>query len=433
LRILEHEMKRHGNKLTAAAVRAASRPGLYGDGHGLYLQVSAFATKAWVFRYMIDGQARKMGLGPLHTVSLAEARKRASDVRLKVLDRIDPIEDAHEARAKRKVEAAKAKTFKWCADTYVEANRTGWKNDKHAAQWVATFNETKRGRTVYPAATEAINALPVSAIDTGLVLAVLEPLWKKTPESASRIRGRIEAVLNWAQVRGYRDGDNPARWRGHLDKTLPQPAKVKAVEHHEAVPYADAPSFMAELRARKSISAFALEFCILTAARTSEVIGARWVEFTEIDASGGAKNIPVWTVPADRMKAGREHRIPLSDRALAVLAELPREGEYLFPGAQKDKPLSNMAMLELLRGMRGKGPTVHGFRSTFRDWAAEQTAYPNEMCEIALAHAIGDKAEAAYRRGDMMEKRRRLMADWAAYCANPPSARDKVVSIRESA
>lgn len=239
--------------------------------------------------------------------------------------------------------------------------------------------------------------------------------------------------MNWAQVRGYRDGDNPARWRGHLDKTLPQPTKVKAVEHHEAVPYADAPSFMAELRARMSISAFALEFCILTAARTSEVIGARWDEFSEIEVNGGEKKIPVWTVPAERMKAGREHRIPLSVRALAVLAELPREGEYLFPGARKDKPLSNMAMLELVRGMRGKGPTVHGFRSTFRDWAAEQTAYPNEMCEIALAHAIGDKAEAAYRRGDMMEKRWRLMADWAAYCAGPTAARDNVVSIRESA
>lgn len=414
-------MRREGNKLSAAAVRAAKKQGLYGDGHGLYLQVSAFDTKAWVFRYMIDGRARKMGLGPLHTVSLAEARNRAAAARLKVLDGVDPIDDAEAKRAERRLEAAKAMTFKECADAYIKANRSGWKNDKHAAQWDATFNETKRGSRVFPAATAAINDLPVSAIDTGLVRKVLEPIWYTTPETASRVRGRIERVLAWATVAGYRTGDNPARWTGHLKELLPPKTKVAAVEHHNAVPYRDMPQFMARLVAKRGTSARALEFAVLTAARTGEVIGAKW---SEIDF--GAK---VWTVPAERMKAGKEHRVPLSARAIAILDGLPREGDYLFPGARSDKPLSNMAMLELVRGMR-KGATVHGFRSTFRDWAAETTAYPHEMCEIALAHAVGNKVEAAYRRGDMMEKRRRLMADWAAYCAQPPAkSRDNVVSI----
>jgi integrase len=417
-------MKRHGNKLTAAAVRVATEPGLYGDGHGLYLQISTFDTKSWVFRYMIEGRARKMGLGPLHTVSLAEARKRAADARLKVLDGLDPVDERTAQRAAKRLEAAKAMTFKQCADSYIKANSSGWKNEKHAAQWGATFNETKRGKRVYPASTVVINDLPISAIDTGLVRKVLEPIWYETPETASRVRGRIERVLAWATVAGYRSGDNPARWTGHLKELLPAKAKVSAVVHHDAVPYAEMPAFMGGLRTKHGTSARALEFTIITAVRTGEAIGATW---SEIDL--GTK---VWTIPPERMKAGREHRIPLSDRAIAVLETLPREGEYVFAGARESKPLSNMAMLELVRGMRGKGATVHGFRSTFRDWAAETTAYPHEMCEIALAHAVGNKVEAAYRRGDMMEKRRRLMADWAAYCEQVPAQRGKVCPIREA-
>ena len=417
-------MRREGKKLSAAAVRAATKPGLYGDGHGLCLQVSAFDTKAWVFRYMIDGRARKMGLGPLHTVSLAEARNRAESARLKVLDGVDPIDAAEARRAERKLETARAMTFKDCADSYIKANRNGWKNNKHAAQWDATFNETKRGKRIFPAATAIINDLPVSAIDTGLIRKVLEPLWYSTPETASRVRGRIERVLAWATVAEYRSGDNPARWTGHLKELLPAKTKVAAVEHHSALPYRDLPDFMLQLRAKDGVSARALQFTILTAARTGEAIGAKWAE---IDL--GAK---LWTIPHERMKAGKEHRIPLSDRAITVLEALPRDGDHVFLGATKDRPLSNMAMLELVRGMR-EGLTVHGFRSTFRDWAAEQTSYPHELCEIALAHAVGNKVEAAYRRGDMMEKRRRLMADWAAYCERPPAARGEVVSIREAA
>jgi integrase len=415
---------REGNKLSAAAVRNAMKPGLYGDGHGLYLQISVFGTKAWVFRFMLDGRPRKMGLGPLHTVSLKEARAEALEARKLARKGIDPIEHQKAQRGGQKLAEAKAITFKECASKYIEANRANWKNAKHVDQWFATFNETKRGKTVFPAATAAINDLPVSAIDTGLVLKALEAIWTKTPETAGRIRGRIEAVLDWAKVRGLREGENPARWRDHLKQALPARSRLSR-GHHHALPYIEMPAFMAELRAKGGISAQALEIAILTAARTGEVIDARWPEF-DLQAK-------MWTIPGTRMKSAREHRVPLSDRAMQVLSSLPRKGDTVFPGAREGRPLSNTAMLVLARGMRGHGATVHGFRSTFRDWAAEQTSYPGELCEIALAHAVTDKTEAAYRRGDMMEKRRRLMADWAAYCEREPAARDNVVSIRELA
>jgi integrase len=398
-------MRRQGNKLTATAVRVASTPGLYGDGHGLYLQVSSFDTKAWVFRFTIDGRPRKMGLGPLHTVSLAEARKRAAEARLKAHDGIDPIEDKQAQRAHKRLASAKAMTFKQAADAYVEANRAAWKNAKHAKQWASTFGVT----------TAAINDLAVSAIDTGLVLSVLEPIWTKKPETAVRVRGRVEAVLDWAKVRGFRDGENPARWRGHLDHILPKKSRIASVEHLDALPYHSISAFMAELRTKEGVTPRALEFAILTAARSGEILGAQWDEI-DIDTK-------LWTIPAKRMKAGRDHRVPLSDRAIEILMGLPRVNDRVFAGLARD------GMLECLRGLRAEG-TVHGFRSTFRDWAAETTAYPNELLEIALAHMIGNKAEAAYRRGDMMEKRRRLMADWAEHCALPPAkSHDNIVSI----
>jgi integrase len=417
-------MKRQINRLTAAEVRSATSD--ICDGYGLWLQVSRFNTKSWLLRFRLDGKDDSMGLGPLNTTSLAKARERARKARDLLAEGINPRAARDAERQQKRVEAAKAMTFKDCADAYVTANRGGWKNEKHAAQWDATFNETRRGKRVYPAATAVINDLPVSAIDTGLVRKVLEPIWYETPETASRVRGRIERVLAWAAVAGYRSGDNPARWTGHLKELLPAKTKVAAVIHHDAVPYADMPAFMGSLRAKHGTSARALEFTILTAARTGEAIGARWAEI-DFDTN-------VWIIPAERMKAGREHRVPLTDRALEILKASPRDGEYLFPGVRKDKPLSNMSMLELIRGMRGRGATVHGFRSTFRDWAAEQTSYPHELCEIALAHAVSNKVEAAYRRGDMMEKRRRLMADWAAYCERTPakSKANVVVSLREA-
>jgi integrase len=412
-------------KLTPVAVRNARKPGLYGDGHGLYLQVSRFETKAWIFRYMIEGRARKMGLGSIATVSITKARQFAAAARLGIREGVDPLDARKSALAQKKVEAAKAITFKECAEKYIAANETAWSNKKHRAQWAATFNPTKRGTLSFPASTEAINGLPVAAIDTGLVLKVLEPIWSKTPETASRVRGRIESVLSWATVRQYRTGDNPARWRGHLDEVLPQPSKVRKVEHHIAVPYDKLPAFAASLRVKDSVSARALEFTILTAARTGETVGAKWSEF-DLKAR-------LWTIPGARMKAAREHRVPLSARAIKILNALPRDGEFVFAGAKAGRPISNWAMLQLLRGMLGMGATVHGFRSSFRDWCAETTAYPSEMCEFALAHAVSDKTEAAYRRGDMMEKRRRLMDDWAAYCERDAARNPKVVLIREHA
>jgi integrase len=416
-------MKRQSNRLTAAAVKSATKDKC--DGYGLWLQVSRYGTKSWLFRFMIDGRPDSMGLGPLNTVSLARAREKAEKVRDLLEQGINPREARDAERRQRKLEAAKAITFKQCADRYIEANRAAWKNAKHADQWFATFNQTKRGSTVFPAATEAINDLPVSAIDTGLILNILELIWQKTPESASRIRGRIERVLDWARVRGYREGENPARWEGHLKETLPA-RRARTRGHHAAVPYAEVPAFLAELRKKAGISARALELTILTAARTAEAIGARW---SEIDLQAR-----LWVIGPERMKGAREHRVPLSDRALEILSSLPRDSEFVFPGARAMKPLSDMAMLKVVRGMRGQGSTVHGFRSTFKDWAGETTSFPNELTEIALAHAISDKTDAAYRRGDMMEKRRRLMADWAAYCGGQhPASRHNVVGIRETA
>jgi integrase len=310
------------------------------------------------------------------------------------------------------VDAAKAVTFQQAAERMMASHEAAWRNPKHRAQWRATL-----ATYVYP----TFGGLSVGAVDTGLVLRVLEPIWTAKPETASRVRGRIETVLDWAKARGYREGENPATWRGHLDKLLPNRRKVKRVEHHAAMPYAALPSFMGELGRREGVSARALEFAILTACRTGEVIGARW---SEIEGD-------VWTIPADRMKAGAEHRVPLSRAALDLLGNLPREGEFVFIGGRAGRPLSNMAMLELVRGMR-PGLTVHGFRSTFRDWAAERTEFPNHVVEKALAHKVADKVEAAYRRGDLFDKRRSLMDAWAGFCGTSTTSAE-VVAIRGKA
>jgi integrase len=408
-------MKRTINRLTAAAVRNATKD--LCDGYGLWLQVSTYGTKSWLLRYMISGKADSMGLGPLNIVSLAKARERAQKARDLLAEGINPRLHRDSERAARKAEAAKQMTFGQCADAYIKANRAAWGNEKHAAQWASTLTGPN-------GATAAINDLPVASVDTALVRKVLEPIWYTTPETASRVRARIERVLAWATVAGHRTGDNPARWAGHLKELLPAKAKIATVEHHDAVPYLEAPAFMGELRAKKGTPARALEFAVLTAARTGEVIGARW---TEIDLEAR-----LWIVPGERMKAGKEHRVPLSDRAIAILEALPRGGELVFPRDEGGKPLHPGSMWEVVRRMRD-GATVHGFRSSFRDWAAEQTSYPHEMAEIALAHTVGNKVEQAYRRGDMMEKRRRLMADWAAYCSQRPANRDNIVAIREAA
>lgn len=408
-------MAREVGRLSALSVGRAKRRGYLADGGGLYLQVSGTGAKSWVFRFRDGGRLREMGLGATHTLSLAEARDAALACRKQRLAGIDPIVARKSDRATARLDAARAMSFRQCAEAYIQAHKAGWKNPKHAAQWPATLQTY-----AYP----VIGALPVQGVDVGLVMKVLEPLWTTKTETASRLRGRIEAVLDWAAVRGFRQGDNPARWRGHLDHLLPERGKVVKVTHHAALPYPEIGVFVSALRRQPGVAALALEFAILTATRTSEVTGASW---TEIDLDGAT-----WTIPADRMKAGRDHRVPLSAPALAILHQLhaARQGKFVFPGGKPGKGLSNMAMLQLLRRMNRADLTTHGFRSTFRDWAAERTNFPREVAEQALAHALPDKVEAAYRRGDLFDKRRRLMEDWATFCAGSIGANTDVVPIR---
>jgi integrase len=395
-------------RLTALKVEKAKEPGMYPDGSGLYLRVAPEGTKQWVLRYMLNRRARWMGLGPVALFSLQEARTKALDARKLRHEGVDPIDARRERRARERLEEAKTVTFKQCAEAYINSHRAGWRNGKHAGQ---------RSATLATYAHPIIGALPVQAIDTGLVLKVIEPIWTTKPETAGRLRGRIENVLDFAKAGGHREGENPARWRGHLDKLLPALSKVRQVEHHAALPYAELPDFLTQLREQEGIAARALEFAVLIAARTGEVIGARWNEIDLLEKT--------WTVPAAHMKAHREHRVPLSPRALAILAEMQevREGDnaFVFPGGKSGKPLSNMAFLMLLRRMGLANLTVHGFRSSFRDWAAERTNFPSEVAEMALAHVVSSKVEAAYRRGDLFAKRRKLMEAWANFCEQPKS------------
>jgi len=409
-------MAREIGKLSAVAVRGQNKPGLYADGGGLYLQVTEAGAKTWIFRFMLTGKRRDMGLGAVHTVTLAEARQTATEARKLIRDGIDPIETRRASKLAARAKAATAMTFRQCAEAYIRAHEAGWKNPKHAAQWPSTLESY-----VYP----SIGPLAVAAVDTGLVLKALEPIWTTKTETASRVRGRIEAILDWAKVRGYREGENPARWKGHLDHLLPARGKVQKATHHAALPYDDMAAFMAALRQQQGNSARALELAILTACRTSEVIGATWGEI-DLDKQ-------IWTIPAERMKAAKEHRIPLSGAAVALLERMKNlvEGSFVFAGEKANKPLSNMALLMTLRRMKRDDLTAHGFRSTFRDWTAERTAYPAEVAEMALAHAVGDKVEAAYRRGDLFAKRARLMQDWADFCAiGSAEAGDNVVTMR---
>lgn len=426
-------MARATNKLSVKFTEKTDlKPGLYGDGGGLYLQVSPRATgnhlpvdaepgitKAWVFRFMIAGKARKMGLGDFDLVSLKEARKKREAAYSLVVDGVDPIAERDARKAAQAVEKAKTLTFKECAERYIAAHKAGWKSPKHASQWSATLDRYAYAK---------IGALPVASIDVALVLAVIEPIWSTKTETASRVRGRIESILSWAKARGYRNGENPATWRGHLDQLLPARSQVAPVEHHAALPYAELPAFMAKLRDKEGISARALEYTILTAARTGDTIGGKWHEIDKAEK--------LWTVPAARVKGKkgarkRDHVVPLSARAFDLLEDLPSEGDFLFPGGKAGKGLSSAAMDQMLKGM-GYSPdvaTVHGFRSTFKDWAMEQTAYGDELSELALAHTMKDKVKAAYHRGEMLEKRRRLMSDWAAFCSGKAMGGDNVVAI----
>lgn len=397
-------------QLTDAACKRLTKPGLHVDGGGLYLSVTprkdGSVTRSWVVRYTApDGRRREMGLGGYPEVSLAAARRLAAVKRDEVRAGGDPVAAKVLARREAAQAAAKATTFRECCETFTAAHEACWRNAKHAKQWSATLKTY-----AYP----VFGDWPVSTIDTSAVVKALDAIWLEKPETARRVRGRIERVLDWAKVRGHREGENPARWRGHLDKALPVIPKAQRIKHHAALPFEQTGVFMAQLRAIPGVAARALEFAILTAARTGEVLGARW---KEIDLKGR-----VWIIPAARMKARREHRVPLNAGAIALLQRLRSVGkeeelpDHVFVNEITRAQLSNMAMLMTLRRMGRRDLTAHGFRSTFRDWTAEQTDFAREVAEAALAHAIGSEVEAAYRRGDLFEKRRRLMEMWGSYC-----------------
>jgi integrase len=390
------------SKLTARKVETV-KPGKYSDGGNLYLIVSETGARKWVLRFTWRGRAKEMGLGSAASVPLADAREKAAGARRKIAQGLNPIDE-------RKRDGG-IPTFGEMADDVREALSAGFRNEKHKAQWKSTLE-------TYAA---PLRAKPVDTIATDDVLAVLKSIWTTKAETASRVRGRIEKVLDAAKAKGFRDGENPARWRGHLDHLLPRPSKLSR-GHHAAMPYDEVAAFIAELRTREATSAMALELCILTAARSGEILGMRWSEI-DLDKK-------IWTVPAKRMKAGREHRVPLSPRAVAILGNLTKVkmGELVFPGQSRNKPLSNMAMEMVLRRMKVEDATVHGFRSSFRDWAGNVSSFPREVTETALAHVIGDKAEQAYRRSDALEKRRKLMEAWASYCE--PKKAGNVVQIR---
>jgi integrase len=405
------------NRLTAKAVAQKTKAGLYCDGGNLYLQVTPSASKTWVFRFRspLTHKMRDMGLGPLHSVGIPEARERAAMQRAAILRGLDPIEERDRAKRHNALAAAKAMTFSACAISYIASHRAGWRNAKHADQWQSTI-ATYCG--------PIFGSLPVQDVDTGLVVQVLEPIWATKAETASRLRGRIENVLDWAKVMGYRTGENPARWRGHLAYHLPKLAKKSRVQHHKAMPFVEVPAFVTSLRAISTTVSRCLEFTILTAARTSEAIHAQVEEFDLREAT--------WTIPATRMKAGREHRVPLSPRAAEIVRQSLSKGQrFLFPGVSARKPICNMAMLYLLARI-GIPFTVHGFRSSFRDWSAERTDLQREVCEAALAHTISDAAEAAYRRTDLFDKRRILMERWAAFIDASPQE-PAVIPIRIAA
>ncbi|WP_375590111.1 integrase arm-type DNA-binding domain-containing protein [Hoeflea alexandrii] len=388
-------MARTSNKLTTLKVKNLVSPGRYGDGNGLYLHISSNGGRRWIYRFKMDGREREMGLGGAATTSLAEARDLRDEAQQKVRRGIDPIEE-------RKSEVS-VPTFGEAAEAYIAAKQDEWSNPKHRQQWRNTITQH----------ASAILELPVDRIGLDEILRVLKPIWSTTPETAHRLRGRIERILDAAGVKGWRSGDNSARWKGNLDNWLAKPRKLSR-GHHAATSSSELPEFMETLRRSSSISALALEFTILTAARTGEVIGATW---DEIDLENG-----VWTVPAERMKANRPHRKPLTPRAMEILQQVRAlsGGAFIFPGGKQGRGLSNMAMSNVAKRIN-PAITVHGFRSTFRDWVSEETDYPRELAEAALAHVVGDATERAYRRGDGLEKRRAMMEAWEVFVSNKAS------------
>lgn len=404
-------MVRTLQRLSALSITRATRPGYVADGGGLYLQVTASGSKSWIYRFALAGRRREMGLGPYPAVSLAAARGAAAEARSLLKAGIDPIAARDAERARQRLEAARGVTFDEATRQFIEDHEGTWKNPKHRQQWRNTLKTY---------ASPKIGTLWVGAIGTAEITRILDPIWKVKPETAFRVRGRIERILDWAKVRGYRTGENPARWRGHLDAVFPARGKVRKVKHHAAVAVDDLPGVYARLVQVKGIAALAARFTILTAVRVSVTTGAKDEEFAKAD---------IWSISADRMKAERDHNIPLSREAMGVLKQAAaiRFDDRMFPGHRAGRPLSHTAVLKALRAAGAGKATTHGCRSTFKDWASERTSFAPEVSEMALAHAISDKTEAAYRRGELMKKRAAMMQQWATFVVTPPS--DKVVPI----
>lgn len=411
-------MARTLQRLNSLSLAREKKPGYYADGGGLYLQVTAAGSRSWIYRFALAGRRREMGLGPFPDVSLADARVAAATARTVVKAGRDPIAEREAARDGARLAQARKVTFDVAAEQFIADHEATWKNKKHRQQWRNTL-------ATYVSPT--IGSLSVAAIDKADITRVLDPIWKTKPETASRVRGRIETILNWATGRGHRDGENPARWRGHLDSVYQARAKVRRVKHHAAIAIDDMPSVYAGLSKANGISYRAVRFTILTAVRAGETTGATWSEFDPEAA--------VWTIPAERMKMAREHRVPLSREALAIVRELYdlRTSERVFPGQRKGRPLSIASLSKSLKVAAGKGLTTHGCRSTFKDWASERSTFPREASEMALAHAIGDKTEAAYRRGELMKKRAAMMQAWAAFVTTPRKAGNVVTLERAAA
>jgi integrase len=407
---------RQRDRLTDRKIQTLKTPGFYSDGGNLYLDAWNLPLRNWVLRYSRSGRAHDYGLGAYPAVSLAEARLARDATLAKLRAGIDPVEERRTEKLAPKLERAKLMTFKQCAEAYIAAHEAAWKSAKHVRQWSQTLDAY-----VYP----IFGASPVATVDTALVMKALDPIWRGKTETAARTRGRIEAILDWATARGYRQGENPARWRGHLENLLPRKTKVHRIEHHAALPYGELPQFMTELAAQAGVGALALKLCILTATRTSETLGARWDEVNLADK--------LWTIPAARMKAGKEHRVPLSEPALDILKRLQKlpPSPFVFAGANPRCPVGQMAMAQALHRMGRDDLTVHGFRSTFRDWIGERTNFASEIAEMALAHKIPNKVEEAYRRGDLLAKRKQLMDAWARF-ATSPAPEGEVVALADA-
>ncbi len=409
-------MARQINKLSDRGVKAEKKQGRYADGHGLYLQVSNSGSKSWLFRFMMDGKSRQMGLGSFGTVTLLEARDDALNCKKLLKDGVDPIQERDNRLTKQKAANKAVLTFKESTEEYLKAHSASWKSVRHAKIWKSSIE-----RYAYP----ELGSMPVNQIEREHIMRVLKPIWLNKTETAKKLRGRLETILDWATVQDFRKGENPARWRGHLDKLLPKPSEVYNVKHFAALPYQEINGFMNKLRKREALSALALRLIILTATRSGEARNAIWAEFNMEQA--------IWTIPAERMKAKKEHIIPLSKEALSIIQSLPHMAgnDYLFVGNRSGKPLSDVVFKKLMERMGVTGITTHGFRSTFRDWAAEQTSFPREVIEAALAHQLKDKAEAAYFRSNLLDKRRELMDKWGDYILLPPIENGKVIILSD--